>query len=117
SGFFTSDFIPVVPGATYRWSTTGAQKYASWWDEDRNFISAAFYVGQATPPAGAAYIRVSPRHSETPPSSFMLVEGDTLPSEYQQYVGRTIERPSNKNQPGGYAGLDANGRISASVLP
>lgn len=101
----------------YRWSTTGLQKYASWWDDDKNFVSAAFYTGAASPPSGAAYIRVSPRHNETPPATFMLVAGDSLPSTYQPPASQAIERQSNKDQAGGYAGLDVYGKLNTAVIP
>lgn len=115
--FYTSAKVPVTPFTTYSFSTTGVGKYASFYDAAGVFIAGALRVGIATSPAGAAFMTVSPRYSETPPGTFMLVEGSTLPSVYQPYAGVSIERQIHKNRPGGYAGLDSAGRILLSALP
>ncbi len=114
--FYTTDYIRVLPSTTYAFSTTGSAKYVGFYDQDKNYLSRNTGAGTITTPANTAYIRISPRYSETPVESFMVALGE-LPSSYEPYAGYALETMVNRNVPGGYAGLDPSGHASLSVIP
>ncbi len=116
ANFYVSDYMPAKAMKTYNWSHSGAAKYIAFYDINKTYLSRAAAVGTITTPANTAFVRVSPRYSETPPEAFMFVEGTELPAQYQPYAGYAFESKINRNAPSGYVGLDADGKFSSNLI-
>lgn len=114
--FYTTGFIPVVPGGEYHFSSVGVDKWVTFWDASKTLLIGLLRRGVVTAPVGASFMRISPRYSETPVETFMVSEGP-LPEVYQSWNGDQLEAQSRKNLPFGYAGLDGEGKLPQHLLP
>ena len=117
AGFYASDYIPVKELTQYTHNLHPVQKRHAFYNSEKVFISAGLDPETFTTPANAEFVRVSAKNVDVEPSAYMLVEGDTLPSTYESWIGVMAERVGFKNQANGYAGLNVDGEIALSVIP
>lgn len=83
-GYSVSNYIPVEAGATYKYTYTASRR-VQFFDSSKTFISGTVaYNGSFVTPDSCAYIRIELATSEK--DVFMVVEGDSLPSEYVNYA-------------------------------
>ena len=92
-GYYCSDFIEVNQDSIYTSSMTGQSAF---YDENKEYISKiTFTDGTFTTPSNCKYIRVS-AYDTSKKSEQMVVEGDTLPSVYEDFyytIKSTDEKP------------------------
>ncbi|RDC66565.1 hypothetical protein HME9302_00016 [Alteripontixanthobacter maritimus] len=88
SAFATTNFVQLIPGERYSFSTPSSPKRVSFHSaaDDTAFVSQATSSGDFTVPAGAPWVRISFRKTDTPIGSFQIVLGD-LPAQPTNYAG------------------------------
>ncbi|UBH10070.1 SGNH/GDSL hydrolase family protein [Macrococcus armenti] len=93
--FNSSDFIPVTPGKTYKFSSATITGHLTFWDVDGKFVTgiqAGTYNQQFTVPSNSTirYLRFAISVNENI-DTLMLVEGTTLPQTYQRYKLKLVD--------------------------
>lgn len=82
-GYSISDYIPVEANTTYSYINTTLRR-VQFFDSAKSFLSGVNASKTFTTVENCAFIRIE--FSTTEKDAFMVVEGDTLPSEYVPYV-------------------------------
>ena len=87
ASYCVSDFIPVEANTTYQRTYSGtkeqAARHINYFDSEKAYISAGLVYQNFTTPANCSYIRIELLLESK--DTYMIVKGDTLPSEYIPY--------------------------------